>query len=174
MLGDASRANGKAIMTVVPPVPKSVLVVGTDPSVRSAIARLLGLDESISVVGTAASRKRAANTSADVIVDDTLLQELAHLSVAEFLTTVRSIAAPSKRSRHLRAVAGRRDMRAVLSEREMQVVKLVAEGLSNKQISLRLRLSDKTVKNHISHILAKMGLSARTQVAVHAIRAGLV
>jgi two-component system response regulator DegU len=53
-------------------------------------------------------------------------------------------------------------------------VRLVAEGLSNKEISSRLSLSDKTVKNHISHILAKMNLTARTQVAVYAIRAGLV
>ena len=61
-----------------------------------------------------------------------------------------------------------------LSERELEVVRLVAEGLSNKEISARLSLSDKTVKNHISHILAKMNLTARTQVAVYAIRAGLV
>ena len=65
-------------------------------------------------------------------------------------------------------------MRAALSDRELQVVRLVAEGLSNKQISIRLKLSDKTVKNHISHILAKLNLSARTQVAVHALRSGLV
>ena len=61
-----------------------------------------------------------------------------------------------------------------LSDRELEVVRLVAEGLSNKEISGRLKLSDKTVKNHISHVLAKMNLTARTQVAVHAIRAGLV
>ena len=65
-------------------------------------------------------------------------------------------------------------MRTALSDRELQVVRLVAEGLSNKQISIRLKLSDKTVKNHISHILAKLNLSARTQVAVHALRTGLV
>jgi DNA-binding NarL/FixJ family response regulator len=65
-------------------------------------------------------------------------------------------------------------MRELLSDRELQVVRLVAEGLSNKEISIRLKLSDKTVKNHISHILAKVQLTARTQVAVHALRAGIV
>ena len=65
-------------------------------------------------------------------------------------------------------------MLKVLSDRELEVVRLVAEGLSNKEISARLSLSDKTVKNHISHILAKLNLSARTQVAVHALRAGIV
>lgn len=65
------------------------------------------------------------------------------------------------------------EMRARLSERELEVVRLIVEGLSNKQISDRLALSDKTVKNHISHILAKLSLSARTQVAVRALRDGL-
>jgi DNA-binding NarL/FixJ family response regulator len=65
------------------------------------------------------------------------------------------------------------EMRARLSDREMEVVRLIVEGLSNKQISERLALSHKTVKNHISHILAKLSLTARTQVAVRALRDGL-
>lgn len=65
------------------------------------------------------------------------------------------------------------DMRACLSDRELEVVCLIVEGLSNKEISGRLALSDKTVKNHISHILAKLSLTARTQVAVRALRDGL-
>lgn len=65
------------------------------------------------------------------------------------------------------------EMRARLSERELEVVRLIVEGLSNKEISGRLALSDKTVKNHISHILAKLSLTARTQVAVQAMRDGL-
>lgn len=165
-------------MTVITqaPSPTSVLVVGADPSVRNAIARLLSLESSIAVVGTAPSITQAVQSSADVVVDETVLASLNHLSIAEFITMIRELPAqtPALAERHLRPVTGRRDMRAVLSARELEVVKLVAEGLSNKQISLRLKLSDKTVKNHISHILAKMSLSARTQVAVHALRAGLV
>lgn len=65
------------------------------------------------------------------------------------------------------------EMRARLSDRELEVVRLIVEGLSNKQISDRLALSDKTVKNHISHILAKLSLTARTQVAVRALRDGV-
>ncbi len=65
------------------------------------------------------------------------------------------------------------EMRARLSDRELEVVRLIVEGLSNKQISDRLALSDKTVKNHISHILAKLSLTARTQVAVRALRDGI-
>ena len=61
-----------------------------------------------------------------------------------------------------------------LSARESEVLKLIAEGLANKQISARLQLSEKTVKNHVSRIFSKLNISARTQAAVHAIRAGIV
>jgi DNA-binding NarL/FixJ family response regulator len=61
-----------------------------------------------------------------------------------------------------------------LSTREADVIKLIAEGLANKQISARLNLSEKTVKNHISRIFSKLNINARTQAAVHAIKAGLV
>jgi DNA-binding NarL/FixJ family response regulator len=157
--------------------PTSVLVVGPDASVRAAIARLLSLESGVRVAGTAPTMAQAIGIDADVIVDETLLQELKNLSIADFIDMVKSLPPVSisgMTPRHLRPVSGSRDMRAALSDRELQVVRLVAEGLSNKQISIRLELSDKTVKNHISHILAKLNLSARTQVAVHALRAGLV
>ena len=60
-----------------------------------------------------------------------------------------------------------------LSTRETEVLKLIAEGLANKQISDRLSLSEKTVKNHISRIFSKLHINARTQAAVHAIRVGI-
>lgn len=61
-----------------------------------------------------------------------------------------------------------------LSARESEVLKLIAEGLANKQISARLHLSEKTVKNHVSRIFSKLNITARTQAAVHAIRTGIV
>jgi len=73
-----------------------------------------------------------------------------------------------------RSLNGGRPDLAELSPRESEVLKLIAEGLANKQISARLHLSEKTVKNHVSRIFAKLNISARTQAAVHAIRAGLV
>jgi len=63
---------------------------------------------------------------------------------------------------------------ADLSGRENEIIRLIANGLSNKEISQRLSLSEKTVKNHISRIFAKLNISARTQAAVHAIRIGLI
>jgi len=61
-----------------------------------------------------------------------------------------------------------------LSGREFEIVRLVADGLSNRDIGQRLMLSEKTVKNHVSHILAKLKVNARSGVAVYAIRNGLV
>ncbi len=162
-------------MSLASPQPDatSVYVVGANSAVRSAIARLLQLDPGIVVVG--ASDAPGADRHADVVVDESLLQQLQDVPVAHFIAAVKALAsAPTAAARHLQPVPSGADMRALLSERELQVVRLVAEGLSNKEISLRLRLSDKTVKNHISHILAKMQLTARTQVAVHALRGGIV
>jgi len=61
-----------------------------------------------------------------------------------------------------------------LSVRETEIIRLIAEGLSNKEISVRLNLSEKTIKNHISRIFSKLNIYARTQAAVHAIRLGLL
>jgi NarL family two-component system response regulator LiaR len=61
-----------------------------------------------------------------------------------------------------------------LSVRETEVIRLIAEGLSNKEISARLILSEKTIKNHISRIFSKLNIYARSQAAVHAIKIGLL
>ena len=61
-----------------------------------------------------------------------------------------------------------------LSERELGVVRLVAQGLSNAEIAGRLYLSEATVKSHIARILAKLGLRDRVQVAVYAYEHGIV
>ncbi len=60
-----------------------------------------------------------------------------------------------------------------LTEREIDVLRLIAKGLNNAEISERLFLSEGTVRNHVSSILAKLGLSDRTQAAVIAIQHGL-
>jgi DNA-binding NarL/FixJ family response regulator len=57
---------------------------------------------------------------------------------------------------------------ATLGAREREILRLVAEGLTNRQIAGRIHLSEKTVKNYVSSILVKLGLTSRTQAAVFA------
>ncbi len=57
-----------------------------------------------------------------------------------------------------------------LTDRELEVIRAVAQGKSNQEIAQQFFISEKTVKTHISHILAKLGLKDRTQLAIFAIR----
>jgi DNA-binding CsgD family transcriptional regulator len=135
------------------------VLAGTEPAISQTLGRLLALDEQIDVLGEASS----------------LAVTLRAMTIGEAIDTLKRMVpfvAASAPLKAMRAPDGK--ALSTLSDRELEVVRLVAEGLSNKEISSRLKLSDKTVKNHISHILAKMNLTARTQVAVYAIRAGLV
>jgi NarL family two-component system response regulator LiaR len=61
-----------------------------------------------------------------------------------------------------------------LTPREREVLSLIGRGMANKVIARELSLSEKTVKAHVSSILAKLGVSDRTQAALYAVRAGLV
>lgn len=60
------------------------------------------------------------------------------------------------------------DYRAALTEQEQRVLGLVGEGLTNRQIARRLNLAEKTVKNYVSSLLAKLGVASRTQAAIFA------
>jgi len=60
-----------------------------------------------------------------------------------------------------------------LSNREIQVVRLIAGGFSNKEIGATLSLSEKTIKNHISRIFSKLQVTGRTQLVIHAIKTGI-
>ena len=65
-------------------------------------------------------------------------------------------------------------VRAELSDRELEVLKLIANGTDNAQIARALHISPKTVKNHISNILMKLQIDNRIQAAVYAVRSGIV
>ena len=66
------------------------------------------------------------------------------------------------------------DVEVPLTQRESEVLRQLALGLTNKEIALALEISYETVKEHVQHILRKVGVSDRTQAAVWAVRKGLV
>jgi two-component system, NarL family, response regulator LiaR len=61
-----------------------------------------------------------------------------------------------------------------LTERELSVLKLMAQGFTNQEIAQKMRVSTATVHSHVGHILSKLQVSSRTQAAIYAMRAGIV
>jgi two-component system, NarL family, response regulator LiaR len=80
---------------------------------------------------------------------------------------------PEVAKRLLREVRTPENSSELLTEREVEVLKLLARGRSNKEISLDLGIGEQTVKTHVSHVLNKLGVPSRTQAALYAIRVGL-
>jgi two-component system, NarL family, response regulator LiaR len=81
------------------------------------------------------------------------------------------VALSSQTATRLVRMIGRHD---VISERESEVMRLVARGKANKQIARELNIAQSTVKTHIGSLLSKLGLLSRTQLALYAARTGLV
>jgi DNA-binding NarL/FixJ family response regulator len=61
-----------------------------------------------------------------------------------------------------------------LTAREVEILRLVAQGQTNRQIAQNLSIARNTARNHVQHIIAKLGVSDRTQAAVRAIELGFV
>lgn len=72
------------------------------------------------------------------------------------------------------AASASTDLKATLSERELQVLRLLCEGLDNGEIAGRLYISATTVKHHVSSIFTKLGVANRVQAAIEAVRAGVI
>jgi DNA-binding NarL/FixJ family response regulator len=104
-----------------------------------------------------------------------LMQGIRAAAIGEALISP-SIAA--KVLRRVRSATSQPDIekviRAELSDREIEVLKLIANGKDNAQIAAELYISPKTVKNHISNILMKLQIGNRIQAAVYAVRSGIV
>jgi two-component system NarL family response regulator len=61
-----------------------------------------------------------------------------------------------------------------LTRREVEILRLIASGFANKQVAVRLHISDKTVRNHVSNIYEKLDIGDRSQAVLYAVRKGLV
>ena len=85
-----------------------------------------------------------------------------------------SLMDPTLTARVMERMRSRRDEETAdhLTPQEQKILDLIAEGLTNRQIAERMYLSEKTVKNYVSNMLAKLGMSRRTEAAVYAVRHG--
>lgn len=143
---------------------------------------------------TAIGRIRAAHPETEVIavtsvLEDTAIIEAVRAGAIGYLLKdteadelCRAIKAAAAGQVQLSPQAAERLVREVrapdspeqLSPRELEVLRLIARGMSNREIAQTLIISEKTVKTHASSILSKLGLASRTQAALHAMRLGLV
>ena len=113
------------------------------------------------------------------LLKDSSIQELiAGIRAASLGESLISPTIASKVLQRLRASSTQPEIestiRAELSEREIDVLKLIANGKDNAMIAAELHISPKTVKNHISNILMKLQIDNRIQAAVFAVRSGIV
>ena len=149
-----------------------------------AIEEILAGDESARVIVLTA--KASKQDVADVVRAGARGYLLKEATVAEIISAVRAVhsgdcwTSPAV-TRHLfdqirsrRATSTRASgLSTRLSERELEVLRGVARGLSNAEIAAELRISPRTAKNHLAHVLAKLELSNRAQAAAYAVRQGL-
>ena len=113
-----------------------------------------------------------------------LLKEVSIEEVAEAVRAVHrghSLVAPSMASKLLaefnalsRRVEEQQGVVPRLTDRELEVLRLVAKGLSNKEIATELVIAENTVKNHVRNILEKLQLRSRMEAAMYAVREKLV
>jgi DNA-binding NarL/FixJ family response regulator len=112
------------------------------------------------------------------LVKDSSIEELMRgitaASVGESLISPPIAAKVLQRVRAVTLDQGAETIRAELSERELDVLRLIANGKDNSEIAEALHISPKTVKNHISNILMKLQIDNRIQAAVYAVRSGIV
>lgn len=81
---------------------------------------------------------------------------------------------PRAQQRLVREVRGGGEAQGALTDRELEVLKRLAAGATNKAIAQQLDIAEATVKSHVSSVLSKLGLKSRTQAALYALREGLV
>jgi DNA-binding NarL/FixJ family response regulator len=112
------------------------------------------------------------------LVKDSSIEELMRgINAAAIGESLISPPIASKVLQRMRAVTldqGAETIRAELSDRELDVLRLIANGKDNSEIAEALHISPKTVKNHISNILMKLQIDNRIQAAVYAVRSGIV
>lgn len=179
IIGDATIADAASCLATHPKV--DLLILGIEPPGSTVLAILEQMKELPTKPKTLLY---CARTSAELIaralevgVNGLLLHKANRVAFVEAVSSV--IAGESLWSReHLRRAGSisrlpHAGLDVQLTRREGEVIVKMVEGLTNKQIAQSLEISYETVKEHVQHVLRKVGVTDRTQAAVWAVRQGL-
>jgi NarL family two-component system response regulator LiaR len=181
-----------------------ILIADDHSVVREGLRMFLSRDPDLEVVGEAADGaetiQQTRQLQPNVVVMDLLMpvmdgiaatsvirnempetEVLALTSVLERASVVEAIRAGAigyllkdTQAAELRTAVRVPERPEALTPRDMDVLRLLAQGHSNKEIARTLHLGEETVKDHVRHILAKFGVQSRTQAVLAAIRLGMV
>ncbi len=100
---------------------------------------------------------------------------LKNTSQKEMIEAIRNVHAGGRYiPRHIASRLADRMMRSNLTTRELEILKMLAKGLTNKQIASALNISDNTVRNHVNSVIEKLEVSDRTEAATTAIQRGII
>src|ERR1035438_5235390 len=185
-----SPVNGQQVSDQ-PEQPITVFLLDDHEVVRRGVRDLLEAEPDIEVVGEAgtvsSALARIPALRLDVAVLDVRLPDAVGVSVGREIRARRAEGggavgpvgagqsrldprAASQLMARLRDVSARKDPLAGLSGQERRILELIGEGLTNRQIGERMFLAEKTVKNYVSALFAKLGMERRTQAAAFAAR----
>ncbi len=184
VVGEAATGEG-AVTQVREHAPDVVVMDLAMPGLGGVEATRLIIDEAPHTSVVVLTVSEEATDVVDAIVAGACGYLLKSASIDELIAGIRAAAAgdalisPGIAGRllsHVReqAAPASPSPTTQLSARELDVLKLVAEGKDNAEIAAALFISPKTVKNHISNILMKLQISNRIQAAVYAVRRGIV
>jgi DNA-binding NarL/FixJ family response regulator len=149
------------------------MLTGADTGPRVLILTTFDLDEYVyDALQAGASGFLLKDVTAERLFDAVRVIAAGEALLAPSVT--RRLISEFARQRRRPAAAEPSALLKMLTPRETEVLRLIAEGLSNPEIATRLVVTEETVKSHVSRILAKLGLRDRTQAVVRAYETGLV
>ncbi len=162
-------------------IPMKILLCDDQAVIRDGLEMLLNLEKDFQVVGAAQDGAEALELAAkkqpDLILMDLKMPIMNGIEAIRGTMEGKSFVDPAVAGKLLNQVASKQTqptsiLTDKLTERELDVLRLIAKGINNSEIAAQLHLSEGTVRNHVSAILEKLGVSDRTQAAVIAIQHG--